>query len=478
MVTPMQDALSDGIPMICLSGQVGRKSIGTEAFQECDAVNITKGCTKWNKLVKDVNELPFSLMYGITCALTPPYGPVHIDLPKDIAMDVIEKISIYDVDDDYMHEEYMNYNIDFYMNMIEESKKPLIIAGAGAKSGYESVRRVQSKFNIPVCGTLHGLGVVDERDELSLKMCGMHGNAATNYLIQESDLLIGLGNRFDDRTTGVLDKYAPNANKIHINIDNGQLNRVVDSVNYNGDVGEFCDKLLYYDFINENTEWIKRVEDMKDKYKFKADEKLDVPYVIDEINSYIRYNDISPTFFTGVGNHQMFCAQYIDWTRPNQMISSGSLGVMGVGLPYAIGYGCNKIDETLILIDGDGSFNMTYNDLRTLMDNNIPLKIFIMNDGRKQMVHVWQELFYENRIITTKHINPKYEYISKAFDIPYIRINDVRDLRENMDKIFGYDSVIVDCGVMPGYCYPLVPPGKGLDEMILNKTKLDGDAPC
>ena len=454
LITPLQDALSDGVPLLAITAQVSRNVIGTDAFQECNAIGLTKHCTKYNKMVSNVNTLENDLNNAIKIAMSHRMGPVHLDIPKDILLSEIPTKSFY--------------------NKLINSKRPIIIIGQGCNQDRELLNKVINHHKIPITSTIHAMGVYSESNEMCLEMIGMHGNRSTNYLVQEADLIIGIGMRFDDRITGLVSEFGKNADIIHVDSSIKQIGKVknifknkkLDSYHLESNI--FLERMLNIPF-KERFSWKNNVIGKKNKYPFvyQKTKNLKIPDILINIDKQIdKKNTI---FTTGVGNHQMFTAQYIKWEYPNKLLTSGSLGTMGVGLPFAIGAQLANPTKNVILIDGDGSFGMTMTDLQTVMEFQLPIKIFIMNDKRQQMVHIWQKLFFNKRYVGTDNINPNYSKLGESFGIKTFNLVNHHNLKDNIKSILDYTGpVLVDCIVEPDICLPLVKPGCALDDMLLN----------
>lgn len=501
LITPLQDSYSDGIPLVVMTGQVPTSAIGTDAFQECPAIELTKPCTKWNYQVQSADEIEKTINKAFDIAVQGRPGPVHIDLPKNLMMEELT----------YTHDEFIKkskskqkspkqskikkkYRKDLLhlVNLINNAKKPIIIAGQGCNNHYKLLRELSSKASIPVTTTLHALGAFDEREELSLNMLGMHGSAFANYAIQESDLILSFGSRFDDRTIGTIEGYAPKAKLaekkgsggiFQFEIEKNQVGKTIKPTKtFLGDCGNYLDYLVCHVEKNYRNDWRNRIKKLKNRHPFKYEklpDKIKTQQVIEEISNQTSYrNDVYIT--TGVGNHQMMSAQFYNWTKPKQLLTSGSLGTMGVGVPFAIGAQIALPEQKLICIDGDGSFNMTLHELGTVAEYNIPVKIAIMNDSRQQMVYVWQELFFDSNFISTTNTNPDYVMLANSFGIKAIECSEPNDLKKTVKEFIEYDGpILANFIVEPDKCYPLVPPGKNLDEMLLKESsdKLTGIAP-
>ncbi|MBA2706548.1 MAG: biosynthetic-type acetolactate synthase large subunit, partial [Gemmatimonadaceae bacterium] len=401
-VTPLATAQMDSIPIIVFSGQVATKVIGNDAFQEADVTGITRPCTKWNYLIKDVRELPRVVNEAFTIATQGRPGPVLVDLPKDVTNAICP-----DEVDDTPREHVLKRGkgslsggtqkqVMDAAELINRSERPVLYVGGGAiiAGAAEALRKVAEKGQIPVTTTLLGLGAFDEHSPLSLYMLGMHGSAFANYAVQECDCLISVGARFDDRVTGNLATFAPHAKIIHIDIDPASISKNVDvDVPVVGDARMSLEALLPQIEFRERPEWHAQVNAWKNRYPFKYfdDSKHSKPqYVIEQISKQTRGEAI---ITTGVGQHQMWAAQFYRWRRPRQMITCGGLGTMGFGLPSALGAQLGAPGQTVIDIDGDASFLMTMFELPTIAEYNIPCKIAILNNDFQGMVKQWQDLF-------------------------------------------------------------------------------------
>lgn len=494
MVTPLQDALTDGIPLIVFSGQVPTGAMGTDAFQECPATEITRPCTKWNYVCLDFNQLPWAVNEAFRIASSGRPGPCHIDLPKDIVSmrasvpdAVFKKPSLMSPGDAPPMIDMKA--VKQAAELINNAKRPILYVGQGASHCPELVKMLAHKANCPVTTTCHAMGIFDERDPLSLHMLGMHGAAYANFAIQNSDCIVAIGSRFDDRTTGIMSKYAPKAKAaekdgtggiIHINIDKSTFGKVVSPTVALWADSEHAlqalDPLIRPPATSDRENWVKQCQEWKQKYAFgyvkPAGGLIKVQQVIESVNDFLHkkgWMDDKEVFVcTGVGNHQMMSCQFIRWTKPRSMITSGSLGVMGVGVPFAIGTQVAHPKALTILIDGDGSFNMTNMDLATIRRYNLPVKIAVMNDERQQMVWVWQRLFFDGRYISVTNQNPDFVKLAEAHGIAALRCETEEDLPKVIEQWLTHDGpMLVDFKVVPDICLPMVAPGKALDEMIL-----------
>ncbi|MGD0388181.1 MAG: biosynthetic-type acetolactate synthase large subunit [Tepidisphaeraceae bacterium] len=476
-ITPLATAQLDSIPILVFSGQVATKVIGNDAFQEADVTGISRHCTKWNYLIKDVHDLPRIINEAFLVATSGRPGPVLIDLPKDVTTNLCTR----EVDDaprphiQKRKTAYMAANarqVQEAAELINRSEKPLLYVGGGViMSGASAVlRKVAEKGNIPCTTTLLGLGSFDELDPRSLYMLGMHGSATANYAVQDCDCLISIGARFDDRVTGNLTKFAPRAKIIHIDIDPSSISKIVDvDVPVVGDAKASLEVMLPLIEHRDRHAWWKQINAWRAKYPFKYldDSKNSKPqYVIEQINAQTKGDAI---ITTGVGQHQMWAAQFYRWRYPRQMITSGGLGTMGYGLPSAIGAQLGSPGKVVIDIDGDASFLMTMSELATIAQYNIPVKVAILNNDFQGMVKQWQDMFYEKRYSQTAMKNPNFAKLAESFGIRGIRCDHKSDVPKIVKEMLDHKGpVVVDFYVEPNeHVYPMVPSGKGLHEMEL-----------
>jgi len=381
------------------------------------------------------------------------------------------------------------------VELINKAERPIFYVGQGASNCPEVLRRVALKAQVPVTTTVHGMGIFDERHPNSMHMLGMHGAAYANFAIQNADVIVCIGARFDDRTTGVMDKYAPKAKEaaaagkggiVHINIDKTCFGKVVQPTVA---VWADCEHALMAMESRIETpaeDNAARSDWLKQCHQWKIDDAFDyvraprgmikVQQVLEATNAYLQKHEIPDkkdvVVATGVGNHQMMSAQFLRWSKPRSMITSGSLGVMGVGLPFAIGAQIAKPEALTILIDGDGSFNMTNMDLQTVKRYNLPIKMAVMNDDRQQMVWIWQRLFFEGRYLSVTNVNPDFVMLAQAHGIEAIRCETEEELPGVIERWLNHDGpCFVEFKVVPDICLPMVAPGKALDEMIMLKDR-------
>jgi acetolactate synthase-1/2/3 large subunit len=502
VITPMQDALSDGTPMVVFCGQVPTTAIGSDAFQEADVVGISRACTKWNVMVKNVAELPKRIKEAFEIATSGRPGPVLVDLPKDVTAGILRKAipmastlpsspsAATRVAQEHSKKQ-LAASIRRVADLIKVAKKPVIYAGQGIiafPEGPKLLRELADKASIPVTTTLQGLGGYDELDEKSLHMLGMHGSAYANMAMQEADLIIALGARFDDRVTGNIPKFAPAAKAaalekrggiVHFEIMPKNINKVVQATEaVEGDVATNLAQLLpLVEKISmaERKEWFDQINFWKQKFPLNHYEKAErsglikPQTVIEELSNLTAHRKENTIIATGVGQHQMWTAQHFRWRHPRTMVTSGGLGTMGYGLPAAIGAKVARPDALVIDIDGDASFNMTLTEMSTAAQFNIGVKIIVLNNEEQGMVTQWQNLFYEDRYAHTHQKNPDFMKLADAMGVQARRCIKPDDVTASLQWLIDSEGpafleIITDKKVP---VLPMVPAGAALHEFLV-----------
>jgi acetolactate synthase-1/2/3 large subunit len=611
LITPLQDAICDGVPMVVLCGQAATTA-PQDAFQQAPAVDLTRPCTKWSYQIKNAAELPMVLDYAFFIARNGRPGPVFVDLPKDLQNQVLdeglieefannmplkvddvtkggdnydgivrlfprhvgangdagvgqyamhlglpEKGILFDVTADNKAIEPVHgldldtqeelhhldhnpsdtiYSIDADTNeettdelkvgsklvkkihsMLKKAKKPLIIAGQGCNECPDELKEFAEALQIPVATTLHGLGCFDEREDLALNMVGMHGHPTPNYMTQEADFLICIGSRFDDRITGRLGDFIPEARKaaeeyrggvIHVDIRVTEKSKQVKPTYFVHSTAKQFLNTMNEEFKRTNVEgsgtatkeWLAHKKTLETEFPVKVpffpNEKItkevdgnsievdrtrmSAQSVVTEMNRQILEKGVMDdcVFSTGVGIHQMVSAQLITWTQPKQMVSSGSLGTMGVALGFVIGCKLANGHKMCIAVDGDGSFNMTFTELKTVAEQKIPVKIMILDNESQMMVEYWQRLFHDARYLAvTNTVNPDYGKLADSFGIKNLYVDCEENLEEVMQQFLFDDPeepVLLHARIERTPCLPLVAPGAPLQDMILEDTQTEG----
>ncbi|RGP65694.1 acetolactate synthase i ii iii large subunit [Fusarium longipes] len=502
VITPMQDALSDGTPMVVFTGQVVTTAIGSDAFQEADVVGISRACTKWNVMVKNVAELPRRINEAFEIATSGRPGPVLVDLPKDVTAGVLRRAIPTDVALPSLPSAASRAAMDVTKKQLEsalqrvgtlvnKAKKPIIYAGQGiilSEGGPQILKELADKASIPVTTTLQGLGAYDELDEKSLHMLGMHGSAYANMAMQEADLIIALGARFDDRVTLSIAKFAPAAKAaaaegrggiVHFEIMPKNINKVVQATEaIEGDVATNLKELMPFvesKTMDDRKEWFGKINEWKKKWPLTDYERAErqglikPQTLIEELSKLVEGRKDKTYIATGVGQHQMWTAQHFRWRHPRSMITSGGLGTMGYGLPAAIGAKVAQPDALVIDIDGDASFNMTLTELSTAAQFNIGVKVIVLNNEEQGMVTQWQNIFYEDRYAHTHQTNPDFIKLAEAMRIQNRRVDKPDDVVDALKWLINTDGpalleVITDKKVP---VLPMVPVGSGLHEFLV-----------
>ena len=492
-VTGLADAMMDSIPLVCISGQVPSHLIGTDAFQECDAVGITRPCTKHNWLVKDINDLSRILHEAFYIAASGRPGPVLVDIPKDIQF----QTGTYIGPETIKHKSYRPKlkasidKIDEALKLIVKAQKPVFYTGGGViNSGNAAVQLLREFVRLtgfPITSTLQGLGAFPGDDNQFIGMLGMHGTYEANMTMHDCDLLINIGARFDDRITGKVDEFSPDSKKIHVDIDPSSINKTINvDVPLVGDVAHVLEdaiKLWKSNVYKVDKaavkNWWSTIEKWKEKDSlgYKNDEKTIKPqYAIQRLYELTKDKDSYIT--TEVGQHQMWAAQYYKFNKPNRWITSGGLGTMGFGLPAAIGAQVAHPDKLVIDIAGEASILMCIQEMSTAIQHQLPVKIFIINNQYMGMVRQWQELLHDKRYSHSyTDALPDFVKLAEAYGAKGIRVESPAELDKGIQEMIDYNGpVIFDCVVDQNEnVYPMIPSGKAHNEMLLGKGNEDSE---
>ncbi|MBZ9684028.1 MULTISPECIES: acetolactate synthase 3 large subunit [unclassified Mesorhizobium] len=489
-VTPLQDALMDSIPLVCLTGQVPTSLIGSDAFQECDTVGITRPCTKHNWLVKDVNELAATIHEAFHVATTGRPGPVVVDIPKDVQFakgfyvppQIAPRTSYQPKVQGDLEK------IKAAVELMAGARKPVIYSGGGViNSGPEAshlLRELVDLTGFPITSTLMGLGAYPASGKNWLGMLGMHGTYEANMAMHDCDVMLCIGARFDDRITGRLNAFSPNSRKIHIDIDPSSINKNVHTeVPIIGDVGRVledmvrlwratakADKKALYPWWEQIARWRGR-----DSLAFKMNNDVIMPqYAIQRL--YELTKDMDTYITTEVGQHQMWAAQHYHFEKPNRWMTSGGLGTMGYGLPAALGVQIAHPDALVVDIAGDASVQMTMQEMSAAVQHDAPIKIFILNNQYMGMVRQWQQLLHGNRLSHSyTEAMPDFVKLAEAYGGHGIRCDKPDELDDAIKEMISVRKpVLFDCRVATlANCFPMIPSGKAHNEMLLPDEATD-----
>jgi len=480
LVTGIANAYMDSVPMVIVTGQVPTSGLGKDSFQEVDITNITFAISKHNYLVKDLKELPRIFKEAFHLAASGRPGPVLIDIPKDVQVAKGEFVYPEEVKIRGYKPTYQGHlaQIRKVAKIINQAKRPVICAGGGVilSGAHEELLKLANTVSIPVTTTLMGLGSFPEEHQLSLGMLGMHGTCSANYAINEADLILALGTRFSDRSTGSVSSFAPKADIVHIDIDPAEIGKNVFSFYpLVGDVKEVLKALLQLVESKENSAWTSQIASWKTHYPLSYDREsaeIKPQYVIEQIHQLTNGEGI---IATEVGQHQMWAALHYTHSKPRHFISSGGLGTMGYGLPAAIGAQLGMRDKLVFNIAGDGSIQMNIQELIVAVEHKLPIKIVILNNGHLGMVRQWQELFFNKRYSSTVlSCCPDFVKLAEAYGAAGIRI----DKKENVVKALEESIKITDRPTILEFIispeenvFPMVPPGGCIDQMMTGGTK-------
>jgi len=470
LITGLADAMLDSVPIVAITGQVSSAVMGTDAFQEIDVLGLSLACTKHSFLVESLDELPVVMAEAFAIAKSGRPGPVLVDIPKDIQLasgDLAAHLLPVEQEMAHPHAELQQAR-----NLLALAKKPILYVGGGVgmADAVHALRAFAKETGIPTVATLKGLGTPDADDECYLGMLGMHGTKAANLAVQQCDLLIAVGARFDDRVTGKLDTFAPHASVIHLDIDPAELHKLRRAhVGLQGDLNKLLPDLYQPVAIDA---WREEVKTLKDDHGWRYDhpgEAIFAPLFLKQLSD---RKPQSAVVTTDVGQHQMWAAQHMSFNRPENFITSSGLGTMGFGLPAAVGAQVARPDDTVICVSGDGSFMMNVQELGTVKRKQLPVKIVLMDNQRLGMVRQWQQLFFEERYSETNlSDNPDFLILASAFGIPGQRITRKDQVDAALDALLHSEGPYMLHVAIDEHenVWPLVPPGAS-NENMMEKT--------
>ncbi len=478
LVTALADAMMDATPVVAITGQVPTAVVGTDAFQEADVTGVTMPITKHNYLVTDVHDLPRVVAEAFYIAATGRPGPVLIDLPKDVQNaeftgsfpEAVDLPGYKPVQKGHPRQ------VEKALAALRAAERPVLMVGGGAQGAAEPIRRLVERSGIPAIGTLQGLGVVAADDPRFLGMPGMHGTYAANQAIHQADLILGIGLRFDDRVTGDLSRFAPKLRTlIHVNIDPAEIGKVLKAhIPLVGDAAWVAERLAEGAEPLAIEDWWRQIRAWQQAHPLRIPERPELQSQ-EVIRAFGEATGGEAVVVTGVGQHQMFAAQFYPVKRPRSFLTSGGLGTMGFGLPAAIGAQVARPGETVLLFDGDGSFQMTLQELATVAKYRLPVKIVILNNGFLGMVRQWQDLFYDDRYseVFLADSNPDFVKLAEAYGLPALRVEAKDELPGAVARVLESEGpVVADFRVVPEEgVFPMIPAGGSAEEMILEPPK-------
>ena len=482
LVTGIMGAKADSVPMVAITGQVARTALGTEAFQECDICSITSSCTKKSFMVMSAADLASTIREAFYIAQEGRPGPVLVDVPRDVQLEIAEPEfpEVLGVPRPQAQPETLE-RVQDAARLINEAQRPVIISGHGIHSSgaYAELKDLAESTGIPVITTLLGLSGFPSGHPLSLGMLGMHGMYWANIAVDQADLIVGVGMRFDDRVTGRASTFAPHARIVHIDIDPEQIGRNVPvEVPLPGDAKAVLQALLPQVSYTPRPEWTDYINQLRREHPsltIPPSDQLQTQHVLAAMNEVLQEDDAS-LVVTGVGQHQMWAAQYLSFNRHNTFVSSGGLGAMGFELPAALGMQAGRPESTVWSIAGDGGFQMTLQELVTAAEEKLPVKIALINNGHLGMVRQWQEMYFDNHLKAVPVPGPDYLKLAEAYGIGAVRVRDQEEVLPAFRRAKAHDGpflieFVVDQGAN---VYPMVPPGGSLADTIEDPGVVNG----
>ena len=476
-VTGILTAQMDSVPLVILTGQTITPNLGKDAFQEADVFGVTMPIVKHSYLVRDVKDLSRVVNEAFHLASTGRPGPVLVDLPKDVVSNEWDEdfTAGLDLPGYQVQTRGSSDGIEYAAELLSKSKQPLLYVGAGAviSGAGRQVQKLAEKLQAPVTTTLLGKGAISEMHPLSVGMLGMHGTAYANKAVINCDLIMAIGARWDDRITGKVSEFCPDATKIHIDIDPAEFGKIIQpDVSINGDAAEVLAELIPLMDKLDTSAWLKKIENWKIKYPLKFPKRggLRAQHVLAELDSLTESNAI---ISTDVGQHQMWAAQFCKSIRERQWLSSGGAGTMGYGFPAAIGAQLGKPDDLVVAVVGDGGFQMTMSELATAAIHKLPIKIIIINNSYLGMVRQWQQLFFDNRESgVDMEGNPDFVKIGEAFGIKGFHLRRAGDVVKVLKKALDYNDgpCIVEAQVVKAdNVFPMIPAGAAVADMLIDE---------
>ena len=478
-LTGIADAMMDSTPIVVIAGQVGIGVLGTDAFQEVDLVGVAQPISKWSYQIRHAEDIAWAVSRAFYIAKSGRPGPVVLDLPRNAQVETID-FELQKADFVRSYVAYPEVNMEAVKeaaDLINHAMKPLALVGQGVELGHaqEELKAFLEKANIPAGRTMLGLSALPSSHPLNVGMLGMHGNYAPNIKEQECDVLIAIGMRFSDRVTGNLATYAKQAKVIHLDIDKSEIDKnVKTTVAVIADCKESLPAITALINKGDHKEWIESFKTLEEKEQKKVIEPAihptEGPLLMGEVvNAVAEVTKGENITVTDVGQNQLFATRYSHYLQKRSIVTSGGLGTMGFGVPAAVGATFGAPNRTVICFSGDGGFQMNIQELGTIMEQQAPVKIVVMNNNYLGNVRQWQDMFWQRRKSFTRMMNPCYELIAKGYGIPYTAVVDRKDLKSAIEKMLNTDGpFILECAILEDDdILPMTPPGKSVDEMQL-----------
>lgn len=473
LVTGLTDAKMDSIPILAITGQVSTTDIGTDAFQEADTFGITIPITKYNALIKSPDDIARHFEEAVKIALGGRPGPVLLDFPKDVQIKTttVRKAQQLKIASHHYQRQKIQGNVQEFAEALNRAERPLLYVGGGAINAFASaeIKTLAEKANAPVTTTLMGLGAFPGTHPLSVGMLGMHGTAYANKAVLQCDYILNLGARFDDRVARYQD-FAPDAVRAHIDIDAAEFNKRV-NVDYllHGDLKDAIREILPFIKHKDSSAWLNQIAELKKNHPLDFDNSTSVIKPQDFMKQVYEFSKGKAIVSTDVGQHQMWAAQYYQFDEPNTWLTSGGLGTMGYGLPAAIGAQFGNPDKTVICVTGDGSFQMCIQELATIAQYKLPVKVLLFNNNFLGMVRQWQELFYEERFSESEwSYNPNFVKLAESYNMKAMRISDKSEIQKGLEFFLGdRESALIEV-MIPAEekVFPMIPSGKSQKDLL------------
>lgn len=478
LVTGIADALADSVPMVCITGQVPSALLGTQAFQEVPVIDIVRPITKWCTQVTKAEDIPEAMARAFAIAQSGRPGPVLVDITKDAQMGMCDFEYTKHAPEECASAGEMRRKIKQAAKLLNEARRPFVLVGNGIhiSNAHEELRAFAEMGGFPVAATLHGLSAIPNEHPLFMGMLGMHGSYAANKMTNEADVILAIGMRFDDRVTGKVARYAPNAKIIHIDISAEQINKIIKvELGICADAKTALQELLPHIMHGDHSNWINRFAQHHDEEhrtirKNEMYPSAGTVTMAEMVHLVSEYTKGKAIVVSDVGQHQMIAARYYNHTSPRSFISSGGLGTMGFSLPASIGAKIGAPQREVVLIAGDGSFQMTIQELGTIAQEELPIKMIVLDNGHLGMVRQWQELFHHKRYSQVEIANPDFVTVAQGYGIRGEAVSERHDLSDAIERLFAAKGPALLTVKVRQHTnvFPMIPAGAAVDEVMLS----------